>query len=220
MSHPSIPKLAASSPISPLKSKTDFRNELLRSGVNWPQDVKYLRDTYTDIYMLWGTLTAPEQDKSLFDQTVPKLQELLAGLEAVAKEIPETKFVHQDSHKAKHDFEVARMYANTGDYAMAVVYQSYCIVKVHKVLTLLTQLGSRKLSSFMRKKGYGYDTSGEIQEGSGSNADQKNINDTANPQDQHSTPSNPLNAMRDVEAEQQFPELKKKPNIFPPLRTR
>jgi len=66
-------------------------------------------------------------------------------------------------------------------------------------------------AKFLSKKfGYGYDISGEVQEGSGPIANrenQTNINDTAQPQDHHETPRNPANMSMDSEAEKEFPEL-------------
>jgi hypothetical protein len=66
------------------------------------------------------------------------------------------------------------------------------------------------------KTAYNYDPSGEIQEGSGSRADQENIADTANPREGHETPRNLANLLHDSEAERDFPQLieKKKPNIL------
>ena len=64
-------------------------------------------------------------------------------------------------------------------------------------------------AKFLRKA-YGYDISGEIQEGSGPIANrenQTNINDTAEPQDHHETPRNPVNMSTDSDAEKEFPEL-------------
>ena len=63
-------------------------------------------------------------------------------------------------------------------------------------------------AKFLSKKiGYGYDISGEVQEGSGPRAEQENINDIAEPQDHHETPRNPANMSMDSEAEKEFPEL-------------
>jgi hypothetical protein len=62
---------------------------------------------------------------------------------------------------------------------------------------------------FLQKKtAYGYDISGEIEEGSGPIANrenQTNVNDTAQPQDRHETPRNPNNMVMDSEAEKEFP---------------
>lgn len=74
------------------------------------------------------------------------------------------------------------------------------------------------------KTAYGYDISGEVYEGSGPiaqehNQTQKNLRDTAEPQDKHQTPKNPINFARDSDAEKQFPELKDRNNQkFMPVR--
>jgi len=76
-----------------------------------------------------------------------------------------------------------------------------------------------------KKRAYGYDISGEVTEGSGEIANrenQKNVEDTAQPQDHHQTPPNPANLMRDVDADKQFPELAQYKSVKPhwPPRTR
>lgn len=80
-------------------------------------------------------------------------------------------------------------------------------------------------SKLLCKKAYGYDISGEVFEGSGEIANrenQTNINDTAQPQDHHETPPNPLNLIRDVDADKEFPQLGEKKNkkVMWPARTR
>jgi DNA repair ATPase RecN len=65
------------------------------------------------------------------------------------------------------------------------------------------------------KKGYGYDTSGAIQEQSGSAANQKNIEESngSQPQDGHSSnPVNGPNSMSDS-ATEEFPELNRPSKI-------
>lgn len=72
------------------------------------------------------------------------------------------------------------------------------------------------------KTAYGYDVSGEIYQGSGPMAQeqQKNLNDTAQPQDHHETPRNTNNMALDSDAEEEFPELKGRGPIqhFLPVR--
>lgn len=70
------------------------------------------------------------------------------------------------------------------------------------------------------KKAYGYDISGEVQSGSGSGGNQKNIEDssTGNPSEGHTTPKNPANYMHD-DAFEEFPELNRPSKIrFLPSR--
>lgn len=62
-------------------------------------------------------------------------------------------------------------------------------------------------AKFLRNKtAYGYDVSGEVYEGSGPIAKEQNERDINEPQDHHETPKNPVNYVRDTEAEQEFPE--------------
>lgn len=74
------------------------------------------------------------------------------------------------------------------------------------------------------KIAYGYDISGDVYEGSGpiaqaQNQTQKNINDTAQPQDHHDTQRNSKNNTRDSDAEKEFPELKERnQQKFMPVR--
>jgi hypothetical protein len=59
------------------------------------------------------------------------------------------------------------------------------------------------------KRAYGLDQMGEVHEmgGQGKNDSQENIEDTAEPQDHHMTPPNPVNTMVDTEAQREFPGL-------------
>jgi hypothetical protein len=65
------------------------------------------------------------------------------------------------------------------------------------------------------KKGYGYDTSGETQSGSGSQGTQKNVQDnsTGNAIDGHGSPKNPANSMSDNGVAEEFPELNRPSKI-------
>lgn len=205
---PTIPKLAASA-VPGLQSKPKFRNELLQQ--TWPQDVNYLRDTYTDAAEIWDKV---KQDNKLYDQTVPKLNELIQGLMDVAVAVPRLTYVGRDVNLAKHDADIATMYAKAGDYYTAISYQAYALTKLHAVLESLTREASKrpfKNTSSTEKTAYGYDISGEVFEGSGEIANrenQTNINDTAQPQDHHETPVNPANVTMDSEAEEEFKELR------------
>lgn len=222
-----IAKLAAS-PVPTLVSKPRFRNDLLLDQT-WPQDVNYLRDTYNDIADIWEVMKDPSQDEELYHRTEPRLQELVGSLEDVAKQVHQMPVVGRFMTNARHDFEIATMYAHSKDFASAVLYQSYSLVKVHDVLEMLTREGSKaprnRFSSFHDKTAYGYDISGEVFEGSGEIANrenQKNINDTAQPQDHHETGTNPANVTHDTDADKEFPELgaKKNKRVNWPPRTR
>lgn len=71
------------------------------------------------------------------------------------------------------------------------------------------------IKSNLLKFGYGYDISGEVQEGGGTSGQGKDINDTAQPWAQHTTSPSPVNVTRDSEAEEEFPELIHESNVFP-----
>lgn len=222
-----IAKLAAS-PVPTLVSKPRFRNDLLLDQT-WPQDVNYLRDTYNDIADIWEALKDPSQDKELYSHTEPRLQELVGGLEDVAKQVHQMPIIPRTMTNARHDFEIATMYAHSTDFASAVLYQSYSLVKIHSVLETLTREASKtprnRFSNLNGKTAYGYDISGEVFEGSGEIANrenQKNINDTAEPQDHHETPANPANLLHDTDADKEFPALAEKKNkrVNWPPRTR
>jgi hypothetical protein len=65
----------------------------------------------------------------------------------------------------------------------------------------MTRLFNSKL---LRKNAYGWDSSGA---GAEKHEESKNIEDTAQPQDQHETPDNKANIITDSEAIDDFPEL-------------
>ena len=229
----SIPKLAAS-PVMPLKSR--FKSELLHHGVDWQQDINYLRDVYMDIYAAWeatqpftyetdeeGNRTVseskydPEMDKQLYAKTEPLLRELILGMDGVSKQLTSRMDVYKATENARHDFDSAESHARAGDFALAGVYQSYALMKLHGLLDGLT----RQINS-QTKLGYGYDTSGEVHEQGGTSGNDRHLWDTGNSPKRDHTQNNPANMMFDAEAESDFPELAKfkhKRVLWPP-RTR
>ena len=72
------------------------------------------------------------------------------------------------------------------------------------------------------KFAYGYDVSGEVNEGGGTSGKDNALSDLGSPDKQHMTPSNPANVMLDSEAEKEFPELiqKKEERVIWPPRGR
>jgi len=200
-----IAKLAASA-VAPLQTTPQFSNALLQSGVSWPQDVNYLRDTYMEIYAVWDRLKDPEQDQELYTQTEPHLRELVLGLEDVSKELSIRRDIARDVTNAHHDFDIAGSYGRAGDYGMATVYQSYAMMKLHRVLDTLTLDANKKRGS-QQKLAYGYDTSGEVHEEGGTSGNDNAQDDLGNnPKFEH-TPPNPVAVAQDFEAEEEFPEL-------------
>lgn len=207
-----IPKLAAAA-VPALQAVPKFRSELLQSGARWPQDINYLRDTYADIYQLWlehetqpGEPYNPEDDKRLYQGTEAKLRELVLGLEDVSRELAHRNDVFRMSQNAKHDFATSNSLAKAGDYALATVYQSYALVKVHNILDGLTREASRRASS-RAVRAYGYDVSGEVAETGEQDSRSPNLWDQGNSPKLDRTPTNPANQLVDSEAELDYPAL-------------
>lgn len=91
-----------------------------------------------------------------------------------------------------------------------------------RVATLRVSYKNPLLTS---KKAYGHDISGEVMgdsTGIANTENQKNLEDTAQPQNQHMTAPNPANLTRDSDADAQFPELKafKDKRVIWPARSR
>jgi hypothetical protein len=229
-----IQKLAAS-PVMPLKSR--FKSDLLHHGKDWQQDVNYLRDTYMEIYALWEA-TQPftyetdaegnkqvsethydvEQDKQLYAKTEPLLRELVLGLSGVSRQMTLRQDVFKATENAQHDFETASSYARAGDYAMATLYQTYALSKMHKMLDSLTL----EVNNQSRKMGYGYDVSGEQGEGGGTSGNDRHLWDTGNSPKRNHTQNNPANMLVDADAETDYPELaqQKHKHVYWPPRNR
>jgi hypothetical protein len=208
-----VQKLAAS-PVLPLKSR--FKSELLHHGVDWQQDVNYLRDTYMEIFNLWETIQPiadekydPEQDKALYERTEPLLRELILGMEGVSQQLSKRTDVYRSAENAKHDFETATSYARVGDHAMATLYQSYALMKINRLLEDLTREVNTQARRASIKLGYGYDISGEQFEQGGTSGNDRHLWDTGNSPKRNHTQNNPFNMMIDSEAESDYPELAK-----------
>ena len=107
---------------------------------------------------------------------------------------------------ASGDFNVATMYEKSGDPAMATVYMSYALLKLHRVLDGLTLMANKKAGS--KHLAYGYDISGEVMEPGEQESRSPNLWDEGNSPKLDHTPINPANSMVDPEAENDFPELK------------
>jgi hypothetical protein len=222
----SIPKLAAAA-VPALQTTPKFRNELLRTKGTWPQDVEYLRGIYVSIYQLWtthetkpGVAYDPADDKDLFEGTSQQLRELILGMEGISRQLTDRTDIYKSTENALHDFETAESYGAAGDYATATVYQSYALMKLHRLLDGLTAQANRKRGS--RKLGYGYDTSGEQNEGGGTSGNDVHQWDSSGSPKHDHTPMNPANMLFDTEAEADYPELAafKHKRVYWPPRTR
>lgn len=229
-----IPKLAAS-PAPPLESQ--FKSELLHHGVNWQQDINYMRDIYLEIHAIWETVQPftydtdqegnrqvsenkydPTQDQQLYEKTEPLLRELILGMNDISKHMTTRSDVYKATELAQQHFDTAESYARIGDAAIATVYQSYALVKMHNLLDTL----SREVNMQSRKVGYGYDTSGEVHEQGGTSGNDRHLWDTGNSPKHDHTQNNPANMMIDAEAESDYKELAefKHKRIHWPPRTR
>ena len=139
--------------------------------------------------------------KKAYAECRNRLRAFALGLHAELP--PFAKRLRRDVQNARWDIENSYQAAAGGDYALATQWQHWATVKLNQSL--------RDLNS--NKVAYNYDVSGEIGEvwnGSESVADrenQKNIDDTANPAEQHTTPGNPANLSRDFQAERDYPAL-------------
>ena len=155
----------------PLNSQ--FKSELLHHGMDWQQDVNYLRDTYMDIYAIWEATqpftyeTDAEGNKQVSGNALRRRTRQAAlrqnrtatprthsWSEGVSQQMTMRQDVFKATENAQHDFETASSYARAGDYALAALYQSYALAKMHKMLDGLT----REMNTQSRKLGYGYDT--------------------------------------------------------------
>ena len=166
---------------------------------------------------LWEALFAEGRDaRAAFLEAYPKLRELLLGVYASLP--PTAARLQRDVGLAKRDVSGSKESARSGDYESAMALQRAAMLKLRGVLDVLAG----------RKVAYGYDISGELGEmfhGSeeiANRENQKHIDDTAQPFEQHETPKNPANLSRDYLAERDYPALaniKNKKVCWPP-RTR
>jgi hypothetical protein len=161
----------------------------------------------------------PKMDQDLYGKTEPLLRELILGMSDISKQRTMRMDVFKAVENAQHDFETAGSYAKAGDFALATVYQSYSLMRLHKLLDSLTSEANKSAS---RKLGYGYDTSGEQNEGGGTSGQGQNLWDTGNSPKKDRTPQNPANMLVDADAETDFPELRefKHKHVYWPPRTR
>jgi hypothetical protein len=143
-------------------------------------------------------------------------QELKESVSKVAAMLPPKTRLGREVRFAKWDILNAKTFAGAGDFPAATKSQLHAAWRLRNVVGALT------------KQAYGYDISGEIGEmyhGSqdiANRENQKNIDDTAQPFEQHETGGNPSNLTRDYEAEREFPALRefKNKRVHWPARLR
>jgi hypothetical protein len=148
-----------------------------------------------------GTGRAPEELREVYGAARHKLRELYRGILAALPR--HARRLIAEARYAKWDLGNADEYALSGDHAMAVQCQYYAALKMSSALAALRQ----------GKVAYGYDISGEVgevwhgTEDLANQENQKNIDDTAQPFEQHETTPNPANVTRDYQAERDYPSL-------------
>ena len=154
--------------------------------------------------------------KSAYESAHGGLKRLVEGL---AASLPQNgQALRRTMESAKEDMRSADDSAAVQDHWLATAFQLYALQRLRRILG---PSGESKLA-------YGYDISGELGEifhGSediANRENQKNIDDTAQPFEQHETPKNPANLTRDYAAERDFQSLRdfKNKRINWPPRTR
>ena len=166
--------------------------------------------------LLWEDLEGGGKDEATYTESEHKLAKLASGIFSALP--PGDRRLRRSVENAKWDIRNAGRAAHEGDYGTATSWQFYAVQKLRNVLR----------SPEGRKLAYGYDISGELGEmfhGSediANRENQKNIDDTSQPFEQHETKPAPLNLTRDYEAEKDFPSLRdfKNKRINWPPRTR
>ena len=144
---------------------------------------------------------SPQEHQETYNAARHKLRELYRGILAslprhARRLIAEARYVKWDLGNADES-------ALAGNYSMAVQSQGHAALKMGTILSALRQ----------GKVAYGYDVSGEVgevwhgTEDLANRENQKNIDDTAEPFEQHETTPNPANVTRDYLAERDYPSL-------------
>jgi hypothetical protein len=194
----SLPKIAAVKP-------KQAPNKLLESN-SFEKDLSQINQLYNEIYDIWDRNRGTEA--SLYRITEPKLEKLNQELNRLLK-----KYSLEYGDRARGHVAMAQFQSKSKDFKGAVDAQRKALFVF---AAIIDDTPNRFKEAKLSKTAYNYDPSGEIQEGSGSRADQENIADTANPREGHETPRNLANLLHDSEAERDFPQLieKKKPNIL------
>ncbi len=175
-----------------------MRNPLLQKKIATPAEPERLESLYT--------LLSSDQadDRAVYLQA---RQELKGALPAVASMLPPKSRLSREIRFAKWDVLNANTFASVGDFGAATGSQ------LHAVWRLRNVVGALK-----NKVAYGYDISGEMgemfhgSEGIANRENQKNIDDTAQPFEQHETGGNPANLTRDFLAEKDYLSLRDKKN--------
>lgn len=208
-----LPKLAASA-VAPLLSIPKMDSPLFRDkSVTWPQDVNYLRDTYTDIRELWEKAgNDPAADEQLYKGTEAKIKELGEGLDAVVAQLPRRSDLMQELELARSNHHNAELHATGKDWAMATTFQAQSLIKFRSMLDTLTRMASKNIRQYasagllaiLTKRAYGYNQDGTVNEPGNNNPQHDSGHgNTRNPGDD----SHPENSMIDEKALKDFPEL-------------
>ena len=176
-----------------------MRNPLLQKKVA----VFVEPDRVDSLYTLLSS--AHPGDEATYQQARTELNSSIAKAASLIS--PKTR-LGREVRFAKWDILNAKAFAGIGDFKMATGSQLHAVWRLKNILGALEG-----------KTAYGYDISGEVQgemfNGSkdiANRENQKNIDDTAQPFEQHETGGNPSNLTRDFLAEQDYPSLRDKKN--------
>jgi len=148
----------------------------------------------------------PQEHQELYGSARHRLRELYRGILAALPR--HARRLIAEARYASWDLRSADESALHGSYSLAVQSQHSAALKMGGILSALRQ----------GKVAYGYDISGEIgevwhgTEDIANRENQKNIDDTAQPFQQHETKPNPANVTRDYDAERDYPSLAERKN--------
>ena len=163
-------------------------------------------------------LLLPEgnDDRAVYLEARHKLRELASGVNASIP--PAARRLKNMIRAVRWNIQCSEDSTRSSDYGQAKTWQFLALQKLRHILSVLKG----------GKLAYGYDISGEMGEmfhGSeeiANRENQKHIDDTAQPFEQHETKPNPANLTRDYQAEKDFPSLRgfKNKRVQWPPRTR
>jgi hypothetical protein len=186
-----------------------MHNPLLQRKIAMPAATERLDSLYTLLS------SAQPGDEETYQQARTELNDSVAKM---ASQIPSKTRLGREVRFAKWDILNAKVFAGIGDFKAATGSQLHAVWRLRNIVGALGN-----------KTAYGYDISGEAQgemfNGSkdiANRENQKNIDDTAEPWNQHETENAPQNLTRDFLAEQDYPSLREKKNkrIHWPARVR
>jgi hypothetical protein len=190
---------------------------LKRQDSTWSREASDLGKIYTDIRQIWKSASSVKQR---YAAVKPRLEELILTAREISNQRIGSADLYKSTERAGYAAQSAEEYAIAGQYPEALERQASALTQIYNMLASLAEENNRHTASFLVKKGYGYDVSGEVQEGVGTNADQTNLWDKGGPTPDADKTSRPMqNITVDTDAETEFPDLAEKKHKrvhFPP----